>query len=131
MLGAAAAIACVASALVGSPLHALFSTAALALGVTPALRVLGLSPESIRRIEWTRDGAWRVQDAAGRRTTVELVRAGSAVLGPLIILNWLDRSGRRCCAIIDRRSIGLHPFCTLRGRLRLEGGGTPRADDQY
>jgi hypothetical protein len=131
VLGAGAAMACLATALVGSPLHAMFSTAALALGIRPALLLLGLSPESIRRFEWTRDDVWRVQDATGARVTVELVQASTAVVGPLILLNWRERSGRRRCAVIDCRSIGAHAFCRLRGRLRLEGGGTPRADDHY
>jgi hypothetical protein len=126
--GALSACACVAIA--GAPLHALLATAALAFGAPSMLRLLGLSPDSVRWLEWAPDGQWHIRTREGTRDTVILLPA-SSVVGPLVLLVFRNSGGRRNHVLLTASSAGRYSFRLLRSRLRLEAVGAHRSAGRY
>jgi hypothetical protein len=125
----AALAACVCSAVSVSPARALLAAAALVLGLPPLARLSGVSPDSVRHVEWAGDGRWYVRDRSGARSRATLSGA-TTVAGPLVLLVWRDGAGRRRYALLDAGVTDPRAFRLLRGRLRFAGRGMHRAVDK-
>nr|PZN76934.1 MAG: hypothetical protein DIU56_12915 [Pseudomonadota bacterium] len=98
----------------------------LALAARPLWESVALgSPRSVRRIVWTEEGEWLVQDRGGSRRSVRL-DGSSAVFGPWLVLAWRDEEGRSVRVVVDGRYAEEVPFARLRGRLLVEAVRTLR-----
>lgn len=83
------------------------------------------SPRSVRRIVWTEQGEWRVQERCGSFRSVRL-DGSSAVFGPWLVLAWRDDRGRPARVVVDGKYADEVPFGRLRGRLLAEAVRTLR-----
>lgn len=78
--------------------------------------LLGRGPGAVRRITWSREGLWEISDGAGRIHPVTL-GAGSATLGPLLLLVWISPEKGRFHALVDSASTDPMAFRALKCRL--------------
>jgi hypothetical protein len=126
----AAVIACLCVAWAGAPLRALAGMVALALSVVPALRLVGLSPDSVAACTWAADSRWYIRRPTGGAWREVRLLASSSIVGPLVLLIWRDHCGRTSHVLLDEHSTGPGGFRRLRGRLRLEAHCLDRSVDK-
>ena len=105
LLGAAAVLggawlACALVALAGHPWRGILAAAALAVAVRPLRLLLGMSPESVRRLRWSSSGEWRIQLCRGGWHRACLARAATLTGGIVLLLGEARVQAARWAALL-------------------------------